>query len=104
MATEVFLNEVKIKVTGYQEKVNCNPNSRNKLHHIAFDFKVRSGEEYHKITTLLYKQSFDVKVPESTLEFRGTIVNFSTSITNLYKENEVGDFRLELIEMEQTRG
>ncbi|RXT06949.1 DUF3219 family protein [Ammoniphilus sp. CFH 90114] len=54
------------------------------------------------MTTLLYKQSFDVKVPGSKLEFRGTIVNYSTSITNLYKENEVGDFRLELIEQEQT--
>jgi hypothetical protein len=98
MVTEVELNDVKITVTGYQEKEVVDPKSGNRSHHITFDFKVRSGEEYHKITTLLYEQTFDVKVPSRDLAFRGTIVNYSTSITNLYKENEVGDFTLELKE------
>ncbi|WP_027415653.1 DUF3219 family protein [Aneurinibacillus terranovensis] len=99
MVTEVILNDVNIKVTGYQEGVINDGKTGKELHKIAFDFKVRSGEEYHMITTLLYENTFDVKVPESNLKFRGTINNYSTSFTNLYKENSVGDFKLELIEI-----
>jgi hypothetical protein len=101
MVTEVILNEVPIKVTGYQKEVVNDKKTGNELHKIRFDFKVRSGEEYHKITTLLYEKTFDVKVPENNLEFRGTIHNYSTSITNLYQENAVGDFKLELIEVDR---
>ncbi|RXT14023.1 DUF3219 family protein [Ammoniphilus sp. CFH 90114] len=98
MVTEVFLDEVKLKVTDYRENVICDPISKKELHHIAIEFKVTS-EEYHKVTTLLYEQNFNVKVPLTKLEFRGTIANYSTSITNLYKEDEVGIFKLELMEM-----
>lgn len=63
----------------------------------GFDFKVKS-EDYHDVTTLLYLNDFIIRIPEMELEFPATISNYSTSITNLYKENEVGDFRLELIE------
>ncbi|MFC3883618.1 DUF3219 family protein [Bacillus songklensis] len=103
MVTEVMLNDVHIKVTGYQEEVMKSKKTGNELHKISFDFKVRSGEEYHKITTLLYEKTFDVKVPENNLEFRGTINHYSTSITNLYKENAVGDFKLELIEVDREK-
>jgi hypothetical protein len=99
MAAEVILNDVHINITGYHEDVIKDEKSGNQLHKIAFDFKVRSGEEYHKITTLLYGQTFDVVVPDNNLEFRGTISNYSTSFTNLYEENAVGDFKLELIEV-----
>ncbi|WP_047154840.1 DUF3219 family protein [Aneurinibacillus tyrosinisolvens] len=99
MATEVILNGVNIKTTGYQQEVIHDEKTGNELHKIGFDFKVRSGEEYHTITTLLYEMIFDIKVPEHKLEFRGTIHNYSTSFTNLYKEDTVGDFKLELIEI-----
>ncbi|WCK54072.1 DUF3219 family protein [Aneurinibacillus sp. Ricciae_BoGa-3] len=99
MVTEVILNDVHINVTGYKEDEITDEKSGHPRHKIAFDFKVRSGEEYHKITTLLYKQTFDVAVPERKLKFRGTISNYSTSFTNLYEENAVGDFKLELLEI-----
>jgi len=99
MVTEVILNDVRIKVSGYGEEVIIDSKTGSELYKINFDFKVRSGKEYHDITTLLYKTTFDVKVPERELEFRGTIYNYSTSITNLYKENAVGDFKLELLEV-----
>jgi hypothetical protein len=66
---------------------------------IKFDLKVRS-EEYHKITTLLYEMTFDVAIPEKAWNFKGTIINYSTSITNLYEANQVGLFYLELQEVE----
>ncbi len=99
MDMEVYVNEVKINATGFQEQRINDPKTGKRLYQISFDFKVRSGEDYHHITTLLYKERFDVKVPERNLEFRGSIVNYSTSITNLYQENKVGDFSLALMEI-----
>ncbi len=96
MVKKVILNGVEIQVEEYEEEVVHQPNGEP-LHKIRFAFKVRS-DEYHDITTLLYQQTFDVSVPERDLNFRGTIQNYSTSVTNLYKKNQVGDFRLELIE------
>jgi hypothetical protein len=82
MATEVILNDVVIKVTGYQEGVINDEKTGNKLHKIAFDFKVRSGKESHMITTLLYEKTFDVKVPENKLEFRGSFINDRKKISD----------------------
>ncbi|RFU60855.1 DUF3219 family protein [Peribacillus glennii] len=93
MANEVILNGTVLNVTGYKEQIA----EGNGAHRISFDFQVKSSE-YHAITTLLYEGSFDVKVPERSLEFRGSISNYYTSVTDLYKENEVGSFHLELIE------
>ncbi|EHL78050.1 DUF3219 family protein [Bacillus smithii] len=95
MVTKVVLNGVAIQAEEFEEEVirqNGVP-----LHKIRFAFKVRSNE-YHDIATLLYEKTFDVSVPEKDLNFRGTIQNYSTSVTNLYKENEVADYRLELVE------
>lgn len=64
---------------------------------ISFEFQVKS-EDYHEITTLLYKNDFRVEIPEAELDFQAVIYNYSTSITNLYEENKVGEFRLQLIE------
>lgn len=64
---------------------------------VSFDFTV-THEDYHDVTTLLYENDFTVKVPDENLEFRATISNYSTSVTNLYKEGEEGEFRLELVE------
>lgn len=56
MVTAVVLNDVKINVTRYQEKAVDDPKSGSPLQYITIDFQVRSGEEYHKITTLLYNK------------------------------------------------
>ena len=91
MANEIIVNDTVIKVVSYQEdKVNG-------LHKISVNFQVTS-KDYHAITILLYEGIFDVKVPERDIAFRGTIHQYSTSITNLYEEGQVGDFQLSLIE------
>ncbi|RLL42152.1 DUF3219 family protein [Oceanobacillus piezotolerans] len=64
---------------------------------IGFKFNVNS-ENYHDVTTLLYKNDFVVEIPEDKVVFSAVIGNYTTSITNLYKENNVGKFSLELIE------
>jgi hypothetical protein len=93
VVNEIMLDDTLIKVTNYQEEVA----DETGKHQISFDFKVRSNE-YHDVTTLLYKGTFDVKVPEKEMKFEGTILNYYTSVTDLYKENEVGDFHLVLVE------
>jgi hypothetical protein len=65
---------------------------------ISAEFNVTS-EEYHDVTTLLYKGEFDVEVPDKQLIFRGKMVEYSTSITNLYENGQVGVFRLVLLEV-----
>jgi len=64
---------------------------------VSLDFQV-SHKDYHDITTLLYTNDFIVKIPAENIEFPAMIHSYSTSITNLYEENAVGDFKLELIE------
>ncbi|MDQ0220454.1 DUF3219 family protein [Peribacillus cavernae] len=91
MVNEIILNDTTIQVTAYQEEVAQGTGAPK----ISFDFKVKTNE-YHDITTLLYKGEFHVKVPERELEFEGTISKYYTSVTDLYKENQVGDFHLEL--------
>ena len=91
MASKLILNDRIIQLSGYkEEKVNG-------LYKASVIFNVKS-EEYHEITTLLYNGTFDVKIPEKDLMFRGTIYNYSTSITNLYEKNQVGQYKLTLVE------
>ncbi|WEG17341.1 DUF3219 family protein [Alkalihalophilus pseudofirmus] len=91
MAKKIILNQTVIKVQSFKErKVNNN-------HEISVVFHVTS-EEYHDIATLLYQGTFDVKVPERSLSFRGSIVQYSTSITNLYEKGQVGNYSLTLLE------
>ncbi|NEU31979.1 DUF3219 family protein [bacterium LRH843] len=92
MTNELYLDDSLIKIKSYkEEKVNG-------LYKISVDFEVTS-EEYHEVTTLLYKGTFDVKVPEKNVTFRGTIQQYSTSIINLYVKGQVGDFKLSLLEV-----
>ena len=97
MAEEVIINDVSIAITDFHEEFVLDKVTGKNLRKIGFNFKVTS-DEYHKITTLLYEMNFRVQVPEIKLDFQATIHSYSTSITNLYKANEVGDFKLELIE------
>lgn len=98
MVDEVVLNDVSLHVTNFHgESVeNSEGGSYRK---VSFDFKV-TNEEYHDITTLLYQMVFDLKIPQTSEEFRAEIFNYSTSVTNLYEENAVGDFSLTLIEVD----
>lgn len=91
---EIILDETAIKVYKYEEE------RVNTLNKITVDFKVTS-EEYHDITTLLYKGTFDVKVPERDLSLRASIYQYSTSFTNLYIKGQVGDFKLVLLEVKE---
>ncbi|MBT2661180.1 DUF3219 family protein [Bacillus sp. ISL-45] len=70
------------------------------LKRIAVEFSVTS-EDYHDVTTLLYKGEFDVQVPARDAAFRGKIVEYSTSVTNLYKSGQVGTFKLALLEIKE---
>ena len=87
----MILNDRVIQLTRYEEE------KVNGLHKISVIFNVTS-EEYHDITTLLYLGTFEVEIPESNLRFRGTILNYSTSITNLYLKDQVGEYKLTLLE------
>ncbi|MCQ6274929.1 DUF3219 family protein [Bacillus sp. V3B] len=92
MVKEIVLNDTVIKVKRYKEE------KIRGLHNISIHFDVTS-DEYHDVTTMLYKGTFDVKVPERDLMFKGKIQEYSTSITNLYEKGRVGDFTLSLLEV-----
>ncbi|MFD1850925.1 DUF3219 family protein [Oceanobacillus bengalensis] len=95
MEQKVIIDDVEIDALTFSNEVST-VEGKN-LHKITFTFKVTS-EEYHDITSLLYKNDFSVSVPKENLVFNGTIQNYTTSVTNLYEENKVGDFQLTLIE------
>ncbi len=92
MVAEIVLNNTAIKLDNYREE------KINDLYKISVDFKVTS-EDYHDITTLLYQGTFDVKIPEREIAFKGTIQEYSTSITNLYEKEQIGDFKISLLEI-----
>ncbi|MEC1524168.1 DUF3219 family protein [Neobacillus niacini] len=94
MVKEIVLDETLIKVYKYEEE------KVDDLYKISVEFNVTS-EEYHDITTLLYKGTFNVKVPERDLSFRASIQQYSTSFTNLYIKGQVGEFKLSLLEVKE---
>ncbi|MDM5332196.1 DUF3219 family protein [Ureibacillus composti] len=94
MVKEIVLNDTVIQLENYKEE------TVNDLRKVVLDFKVTS-EDYHDIAVLLYEGTFDVKVPDRNLSFRGTIQQYSTSITNLYDKGEVGDYHVCLLEVKQ---
>ena len=86
------LNGTLIYLRSYEEE------KINGLYKISVDFNVTS-EEYHDIATLLYSGTFDVKIPERDVTFRGTIYNYSTSLTDLYVKDQIGQYKLTLMEV-----
>jgi hypothetical protein len=94
LVKEIILNDTLIQLEHFKEE------NENGLHKISVQFKVTS-EAYHEITTLLYKGIFDVKVPEKDLSFKGSILQYSTSVTNLYEKGQVGDFKVSLLEVKK---
>lgn len=97
MVNEIILNEVRLNISNYQHKV-LESSPGKKLQQVSFTFLVKS-EEYHEIAVLLYEREFRVTIPENDMSFRGIITNYATSITNLYKENAIGEYSLELTEV-----
>ncbi|HEX6595050.1 MAG TPA: DUF3219 family protein [Bacillota bacterium] len=97
MTVQVCMNETLVEAFKYTEDTVVDRKLDKKLHTVSFYFHVPS-EAYHDVTTLLYENNFTIKVPERNVSFQATIATYSTSITNLYNENEVGTFYLQLIE------
>jgi len=95
--TQVWIDDTEIDALNFKEETFTGSDSGQSRRKIAFDFKVTSAE-YHDIAVLLYKMEFRIRVPEKKLDFFAAISNYSTSITNLYKENQVADYTLELTE------
>ncbi|WP_338469656.1 DUF3219 family protein [Niallia sp. XMNu-256] len=94
MLKEIILNEKIIEVQRFEHRVI------NGLNEISVNFKVQS-EDYHEVAMLLYEGTFNVKLPHLDLVFRGVIQQYSTSITNLYLEHQVGDYSLTLREIDE---
>lgn len=97
MIKQIILNTTPINVESFSHTTVPTKESHDILRVIKIDFKVTS-DMYHEMTTLLYKNDFDIIIPGKNIEFHGHILNYSTSITNLYKDGEVGMFHVELIE------
>ncbi|MCE4051382.1 MULTISPECIES: DUF3219 family protein [Bacillaceae] len=91
MAKQIKLDDTIIQVKSYTEEI------QNDLHSIKIIFDVAS-DDYHEITTLLYKGAFHVTVAEKDLAFHAAIQQYSTSITNLYEKGNTGEFTLTLLE------
>lgn len=85
MPDKIILNNTIIDLKSYEERENGSE--------IQITFDVIS-DEYHVISGLLYEGVFDVKVPDRNLAFRGQIVNYFTDRTNLYEENQVGEYNV----------
>ncbi|RPF55337.1 DUF3219 family protein [Aquisalibacillus elongatus] len=88
---KVVLNDYAVEVDDYKV---YETNGRT---HIQLEFKV-SHEDYHDVTTLLYQNNFKVEIPSENVSLQATIYKYWTSVTNLYKKGNVGQFHLELIE------
>lgn len=91
LVNKIMLNNYCISVKDYEEKKAKNGN----LISVKFDV---SSEDYHDVTTLLYEGTFHVKIPERDREFKGTIQEYSTSITNLYEKENIGEFKVSFLE------
>ncbi|ASV69505.1 MULTISPECIES: DUF3219 family protein [Cytobacillus] len=92
MVQEIQLNNYTLPINQYKET------SVNGLKQIAIDFKVTS-ENYHDIAVLLYEENFDVQVPANNFRMKAAITQYYTSVTNLYREGEIGDYHVTLREV-----
>lgn len=84
-------------IDGENLTVDTEKISDREFRKISFNFKVEN-KDYHAITTLLYTNDFTVEIPAKNIAFRATIYSYATSVTNLYEEGAVGNFKLALIE------
>ncbi|KMK78106.1 DUF3219 family protein [Alkalihalobacillus pseudalcaliphilus] len=91
----VKLNDYELVISSYQLGLDKG------LKVVILDFNV-THEDYHSVTTLLYQNQFELVIPDESLHMKVSIHNYSTSFTNLYKEGEVGQFHLELKEIDRS--
>lgn len=97
METIVWIDDTQITATDFKNEPVQTSDAEHSLRKISFSFKVNS-EEYHDVAVLLYKNDFQVRVPDLDLKFPATIHNYATDRTDLYKEGQIADYYLELIE------
>ncbi|UXV32425.1 YkvR family protein [Mammaliicoccus sciuri] len=94
MVENIYLDETKIPLTFFEDE------TVDGLYKVTIEFNVTS-EAYHDIAVLLYRGRFDVEVPDKDKQFKGEIYNYSTSLTNLYKDNQVAVYHLVLKEIRE---
>ncbi|MDL0112573.1 DUF3219 family protein [Mammaliicoccus sciuri] len=94
MVENIYLDEMKIPLTFFEDE------TVDGLYKVTIEFNVTS-EAYHDIAVLLYRGRFDVEVPDKDKKFKDEIYNYSTSLTNLYEDNQVAVYRLVLKEIRE---
>ncbi|MEB7066539.1 DUF3219 family protein [Mammaliicoccus sciuri] len=94
MVENIYLDETQIPLTFFEDE------TVDGLYKVTIEFNVTS-EAYHDIAVLLYRGRFDVEVPDKDKQFKGEIYNYSTSLTNLYEDNQVAVYRLVLKEIRE---
>lgn len=94
MVENIYLDETQIPLTFFEDE------TVDGLYKVTIEFNVTS-EAYHDIAVLLYRGRFDVEVPDKDKQFKGEIYNYSTSLTNLYKDNQVAVYHLVLKEIRE---
>ncbi|WP_422122019.1 DUF3219 family protein [Planococcus sp. X10-3] len=97
METIVWIDDTQIKAVDFKNEQLGVSGTEDGARKISFSFQVNS-EEYHDVGVLLYKNDFQIRVPELDLEFPATIHNYATDRTDLYQAGQVADYYLELIE------
>jgi hypothetical protein len=95
MNRKVVVNDMELDTFDYAHEVSSKDG--DVLQEIRFKFHVTS-EAYHDVAVLLYKNDFHVEVPEDGIRFNAIIKQYSTSITNLYEADQVGEYVLVLQE------
>ncbi|MEC0283968.1 DUF3219 family protein [Terribacillus saccharophilus] len=95
MNKKVVVNGMDLAAYDYEHKYVTK--NGKELNEISFKFPVTS-EDYHDVAVLLYKDDFRVEVPEENIAFEAAIKQYSTSITNLYEKDQVGEYSLVLEE------
>lgn len=95
METIIWIDDKQINARDFKnEQIEASGGGVTK---ISFAFHVTT-DEYHDVAVLLYKNDFQVRVPELDLQFPASIHNYSTDRTDLYQPGQVADYYLELIE------
>jgi hypothetical protein len=95
MNKKVVVNGMELAAYDYEHRYVTK--NGKELNEISFKFPVTS-EAYHDVAVLLYKDDFQVEVPEANIAFEAAIKQYSTSVTNLYEKNQVGEYSLVLEE------
>lgn len=97
----VYLDTLQLNASQFQHEQVSHSIQDKSRHLLSFDFVITGNQEYHDVTSHLYGQTFDVKVPSHDLHFKGSIHNYSTSVPKLTTEEDTVNVHLELIEIQE---